>query len=489
MYKVFLLILVIIVSCSSSTQQLGAYSQTIVETLPGYPGSLPFKLETGYIGVGDDEAVQLFYLFVESEGNPDEDPLIIWLAGGPGCSNLHAFFFEIGPLKIQNGKYIDNVPALQLDPNSWTKLANVIYLDAPTLTGYSYTTTPEAARTSDTLSASQTTQFIRKFVSNHQKFLKNPMYVTGISYSGIVIPIITEMLYKGNEQGLEPLINIKGYIAGNPLTDHSVDINSRFEFAYQMSLISKALFESVNKNCNGNYVEAYDQNILCKSDIDEINDRVKHINISQVLEPDCERTTNLLNSVNPTTRRRGNIQRSAIWENPIKMVPAKSSLNDTICQVNYYYATLWANNRNVMKALNVRKARRKEHNLCNMDMYYYSGYTSLSLYDFDVLSSVIYHQQLSMRKCRALIFSGDHDMQVPHIGTSNWINSLNLEITTSNWDAWYSNDQVAGFKTTYAYNNYSLDFATVKGGGHTVPEFKPKECFDMVKRWFAHKPI
>ncbi|GJT95257.1 peptidase S10, serine carboxypeptidase, alpha/beta hydrolase fold protein, partial [Tanacetum coccineum] len=153
MYKGFLLILLLWVAFSTRI-----LSQTIVETLPGYPGPLPFKLESGYIGVGEDEAVQLFYFFVESQGNPEVDPLIIWLAGGPGCSNLHAFFFEIGPLKIQNGVYIDDVPALKMDPNSWTKVANIIYLDGPALTGYSYTTTVEAAYTSDTLSASQTTE-------------------------------------------------------------------------------------------------------------------------------------------------------------------------------------------------------------------------------------------------------------------------------------------------------------------------------------------
>nr|GFB60018.1 peptidase S10, serine carboxypeptidase, alpha/beta hydrolase fold protein [Tanacetum cinerariifolium] len=49
-------------------------SQTDVKTLPGYPGPLPFKLESGYIGVGEDEAVQLFYFFVESQGNPEVDP-------------------------------------------------------------------------------------------------------------------------------------------------------------------------------------------------------------------------------------------------------------------------------------------------------------------------------------------------------------------------------------------------------------------------------
>ncbi|GKE92487.1 peptidase S10, serine carboxypeptidase, alpha/beta hydrolase fold protein, partial [Tanacetum coccineum] len=47
------------------------------------------------------------------------------------------------------------------------KLANIIYLDGPTLTGYSYTTTDEAAYSSDTLSASQTAEFVRKFVKDH----------------------------------------------------------------------------------------------------------------------------------------------------------------------------------------------------------------------------------------------------------------------------------------------------------------------------------
>ncbi|PWA88469.1 Peptidase S10, serine carboxypeptidase [Artemisia annua] len=408
MYKWFLLILLWAASSSLIP------SQTIVKTLPGYPGPLPFKLETGYIGVGEDEDVQLFYFFVESEGNPEVDPLIIWLAGGPGCSNLHAFFFEIGPLKILNGNYIDDVPALKVDPNSWTKLANIIYLDGPTLTGYSYTTTSEAARSSDTLSASQTTEFIRKGSSE-----------------------VSEKSY--------------GYMAGNPLTNKSGDINSRFEFAYQMALISKDLFESTKEECNGEYAEANDKNMLCISRINEVNKRVSDINMSQILEPICGNSTSkLLPTVNQIRMRK---QRS-VRENPIMIVHAQPSVKDAICNVDYFYAMLWANNRNVMKALNVRKGRVTEENLCNMDMKYDYGYTSLPLYEFNVQSSVEHHEELK-----------------------------------SNWDAWYSNGQVAGFKTTYAHDNYSLVFATVKGGGHTVPQYKPKQCFDMVKRWFAHESI
>nr|GEY98965.1 peptidase S10, serine carboxypeptidase, alpha/beta hydrolase fold protein [Tanacetum cinerariifolium] len=249
------------------------------------------------------------------------------------------------------------------------------------------------------------------------------------------------------------MINIKGYIAGNPLTNKSGDINSRFEFAYQMTLISKELFESAEKDCNGEYAEADESNLLCMSRIDEVNKRVRDINMSQVLEPQCEDTANLLQTVNPI---RTGKQRS-VWENPIKMVHAQRSSMDTFisCHADYYYATLWANNKNVMEALDVRKGRiMNEQLLCNADMGYNYGDTSMPLYEFNVQSSVVYHKELSKRQCRALIFSGDHDMKVPHVG----------------------------FKTTYARDNYSLVFATVKGGGHTVPEYKPKQCFDMVKR-------
>ena len=52
--------------------------------------------ETSYVGVGKNEDVQLFYYFVESIRNPEEDPLIFYVPGGPGASALITFLYEIG---------------------------------------------------------------------------------------------------------------------------------------------------------------------------------------------------------------------------------------------------------------------------------------------------------------------------------------------------------------------------------------------------------
>ena len=44
---------------------------------------------------------RMFYFFFESRGKK-EDPVVIWLTGGPGCSSELAVFYENGPFTIAN---------------------------------------------------------------------------------------------------------------------------------------------------------------------------------------------------------------------------------------------------------------------------------------------------------------------------------------------------------------------------------------------------
>jgi serine carboxypeptidase-like clade IV len=42
----------------------------------------------------------MFYFFFESRDTSKDDPVVIWLTGGPGCGSELALFYENGPFQI-----------------------------------------------------------------------------------------------------------------------------------------------------------------------------------------------------------------------------------------------------------------------------------------------------------------------------------------------------------------------------------------------------
>jgi serine carboxypeptidase-like clade 1 len=88
----FLFLLLVVIVQSQKQQQ----NTTVVSRLPGYQGPLPFSLQTGYVEVDESTGVRLFYYFVQSERSPAEDPVLLWLTGGPGCSGFSGLVYEIG---------------------------------------------------------------------------------------------------------------------------------------------------------------------------------------------------------------------------------------------------------------------------------------------------------------------------------------------------------------------------------------------------------
>ncbi|XP_065872464.1 serine carboxypeptidase-like 18 isoform X2 [Euphorbia lathyris] len=394
-----------------------AASKSIIKNVPGFSGNLPFTLETGYLGIGDLEEVQYFYYFVESERNPDEDPLLLWLTGGPGCSGITGLAYEIGPLKFNYAKSKVN-PTLELNPYSWTKIANIIFLDAPVGTGFSYATTWQNYFSSDTIQASSNYEFLTK-----------------------------------------------GFVLGNPVTDEPRDINSRFEFAYLKGLIPHELYESALKNCNGNYTYVDPSNSACTKDLLIYEECIKDIFIAQILEPTC-------NTLTP--------RRSQTWNLDFltEEYPLDSHATHWCRSYTYIPSYKWLSDKNVQSALQIREGTVENWIRCNYSIWY----------EKNLPSSFEIHQKLIEKGYQVLIYSGDHDMLIPYVGTLSWIKSLNLTIEYD-WAPWFVDGQVAGYWMKYEYKKYSLTYATIKGGGHTAPEYKPKECFAMIDRWFALYPL
>ncbi|CAA7051593.1 unnamed protein product [Microthlaspi erraticum] len=411
-----------------------ANSGSIVKFLPGFEGPLPFELETGYIGVGEEEEVQLFYYFIKSEKNPKEDPLLLWLSGGPGCSSLTGLLIENGPLKFKVvDDYNGNSPTLISTTYSWTKVANIIYLDQPVGTGFSYARTPFLDTPSDTGEAKRIHEFIRKWFSEHIDFITNPFYVTGDSYSGKVIPATVQEISQGNDLGFKPKLNLEGYVLGNPVTDMEFEHNQRIPYAHRMGLLSDELYESLEKSCKGNYYENIDpHNTECLEHFEEYTKCTSRVNWPLITMPRCE--------VASAPRR--NIE--------VLLLANLSIPSTDDC---YIYTELisshWTNEERVLEALHVVEGSVENWVRCTDDDM---------PYNIDIKSSVPYHMNNSIKGYRSLIYSGDHDLVAPFISTEAWIRSLNYSITDK-WRPWMIRHQVAGYTQTYANN---MTFATIK---------------------------
>jgi len=91
------------------------------------------------------------YLFVESESDPENDPVVLWFNGGPGAASLFGMFIELGPFFLSDasmrteGFNKTGVPTLFKNEFAWTKVANILAVNAPPPVGYSYCTPPGPA--------------------------------------------------------------------------------------------------------------------------------------------------------------------------------------------------------------------------------------------------------------------------------------------------------------------------------------------------------
>ncbi|KAM0830710.1 hypothetical protein ACQ4PT_066036 [Festuca glaucescens] len=430
----FLLLIVVIVQSEKQQQ-----NTTVVSNLPGYHGPLPFSLQTGYVEVDESNGIRLFYYFVRLERSPAEDPVLLWLTGGPGRSAFSGLVYEIGPLSFQSHSYVDGLPELVYRPDSWTKVANIIFLDSPVGAGFSYAATDDGYKSSDTQTVNQIAIFLTKWYEEHSEFLLNPLYIAGDSYSGLIVPPLTFQIARGIETGDGPVLNLKGYIIGNPLTDTKIDMAAKVPYAHRMGLISDEQYEI--------YME---------------NKCLKGINIHHILEPECSEYD-------------GNSSGGRMLLDYNSRELPLSDISSECRDTGYTMCSIWANDRAVREALGVHTETVRLWLRCNHGMPYTS----------DIWSSLEYHRSVTSRGYRSLIYSGDHDMTVPFIGTQAWIRSLGFTIVDE-WRPWYVPGQVAGFATVYSNN---ITFATVKGAGHTAPEYKPKQCLAMVSSWLSNSPL
>jgi len=104
-----------------------------------------------------------------------ERPLVIWLQGGPGASGVgYGNFAEIGPLDYYG----------RPRNSTWVRNYNVLFIDNPVGTGWSYVDSNNLLTRTNTEIARDLVEFMRHFYAQNPEFEKSPLHIFSESYGG-----------------------------------------------------------------------------------------------------------------------------------------------------------------------------------------------------------------------------------------------------------------------------------------------------------------
>lgn len=421
-----------------------------ITQLPGQPENVEFAQYSGYITVNQQAGRALFYWLTEAPKNPSSKPLVLWLNGGPGCSSVaYGAAEELGPFHIRSdGK------TLYLNPYAWNKMANILFLESPAGVGFSYTNTSSDLQTSgDKRTAEDAYVFLINWLERFPQYKYRDFYIAGESYAGHYVPQLAQVVYRNNKGLQKPVINFKGFMVGNAVTDDYHDFLGTFEYWWSHALISDSTYKLLKETCD--FTSSQHPSNQCQKAMDLADSELGNIDEYSIYTRSC----------NSSGSQRHKLRSHHPWR----------SYGYDPCTERY--STLYFNRPEVQKALHA--------NVTSISYSWATCSDPLEKYWQDSPRSMLpIYQELLRAGIRIWVFSGDTDAVVPVTATRYSIDALRLR-TIVNWYPWYDNQEVGGWTQIYK----GLTLVTIRGAGHEVPLHQPRKAFILFKAFLEGKPM
>ncbi|KAK8300990.1 hypothetical protein V6Z11_D05G428400 [Gossypium hirsutum] len=217
----------------------------LITKFPGQP-NVNFRQFGGYIDV-DENVVgrSLFYYFVEAEKDPLTQPLTVWLTGGPGCSSVGDAFGSVGPFIVTKDAH-----GLQTNFISWNKVSNLLFIDSPIGSGWSYSNTSSDYSNGDDSTNKILLTFMQKWYEKYPVFKSKDLYLAGSSFAGHFVPNLANALLDDNKQSKQSKFNLKGLVLGNPMLRKKLGDLAKIDFFFSRKMINSSLYNKIKKECN-----------------------------------------------------------------------------------------------------------------------------------------------------------------------------------------------------------------------------------------------
>ena len=373
------------------------------------------------------ETSDLFYWLFPSRNDPDNDPLVIWLTGGPGCSSELAIFFENGPMEIKGGQ-------VKINPYSWNTKANLLFVDQPIGTGFSKAGKGELPKNEEEV-AEHFGIFIGTFLKQFPEYIERRVFITGESYAGHYIPHIANYLSAAEFRAAG--FNLIGIAIGNGWVDPYNQFPGYASFGFNNRLISrhtKVLVDIGVKFCQ----------LLLRFEVPKLKLTV------------CDYVQGL-------------VQKFSLKPNFNVYDVRRTCDYPPLCyDMSEIYS--YVSRRDVREALGVAD---REWSACNPDVY------SALQYDIEI-SAAPKVASLLHDGFKVLVYSGDKDYICNWEGGLNWVTALPWAHQREFEAAPIINTPVGQTKT---FANF--EFFRVYNAGHMVPYDQPQVSLDMLDRFIS----
>eukprot|EP00971_Amphidinium_carterae_P275296 5462209-Amphidinium_carterae.1 len=161
---------------------------------------------------------------------------------------MDGLFYEHGPLLIS-----EDGSTLVRNPYSWTKLATMLYLEAPVGVGYSYSeNATDMQNLNDEQTAADNLEALHVFFGLYPQLKSRDFYVSGESYAGVYVPTLSSKIFKDTTVDW----NMKGFVVGNGIFSWKLMQQSTIPFLYGHGALSSWNMKQIDAACHGDYVKA-----------------------------------------------------------------------------------------------------------------------------------------------------------------------------------------------------------------------------------------
>ncbi|KAF5282410.1 hypothetical protein FQR65_LT14304 [Abscondita terminalis] len=393
------------------------------------------KSYAGYFTVNKDFNSNLFFWFFPSETDYENDPVVLWLQGGPGVSSL------LGALAI-NGAYeaTDDIK-LKKKTHYWSQAHSVLYIDSPVGTGFSFTDEGGYV-TNQTAIGDHLYTALLQFFQLFPELQKNNFFAAGESYGGKHVPSVAYSITKNNPTAKQK-INLKGLLIGNGHCDPENQMQFS-ELLYQLGLIDthgKKLMEAKVEEV----IELIHKNMWDEA----------YVAANRLIYGDC----------------------------------AEPTLFTNLTGFTNYYNILYINDTagdNMRKYVDLPEFRAAVH---VGNVTFDDGEKVLKTLSADFLKSMAHVVAELLNEYKILFYNGQLDIILAHPVNLHFLQKLKFKDAESYKSAerhiWMIDGDVAGY-IKEAGNIIEL---MVRNSGHMVPMNQPKWAQDMITRFTRNQPF